>query len=254
MRADLPSFSLKDVVEGRYYVYGVGVYDLNDYARNEHPGGEQGITDMVGKSIEEIWATDGMKFHKKKEILELLEGMRIGNFEGTVDKPKRCTTPKVVPQVNGQEYRLELTTYGGNNLKALSLEELRRYPKHSIVSSIPCKNDSTKPETGSIWTGVQLRDILRESKINIADYDEIRFECLDVSSTTEKPYGSTVSVDRVFNEPDFDVLLAYEKDGSEIPPKHGYPVRVVMPQVTGGKNVKWLQRVVLVRKTDKVVR
>lgn len=95
IRNDLPSFSVKNVTDRRYYVYGVGVYDLNDYAKNQHPGGEEAITEMVGRDFGEIWSREGMKFHETKEILELLEGMRVGNFEGAVDKPKRCKTPKV---------------------------------------------------------------------------------------------------------------------------------------------------------------
>lgn len=67
-----------------------------------------------------------------------------------------------VPQVDPKEYKLELALNNGNIVKALTLEELRRYPKHSIVSSIPCKSDPTKKEAGPTWTGVQLRDILQE--------------------------------------------------------------------------------------------
>ncbi len=37
-----------------------------------------------------------------------------------------------------------------------------------------------------------------------------------------------------------DVLLAYEMNGKELSRDHGYPVRAVVPGVTGARNVKWL--------------
>jgi len=35
-------------------------------------------------------------------------------------------------------------------------------------------------------------------------------------------------------------MLAYEMDGQPLPREHGAPVRVVIPDMYGYKNVKWL--------------
>jgi DMSO/TMAO reductase YedYZ molybdopterin-dependent catalytic subunit len=37
-----------------------------------------------------------------------------------------------------------------------------------------------------------------------------------------------------------DVMLAYEMDGKPLPREHGAPVRLVIPDMYGYKNVKWL--------------
>ena len=37
-----------------------------------------------------------------------------------------------------------------------------------------------------------------------------------------------------------DVLLAYEMNGAELPPDHGFPVRLVVPGWVGIASVKWV--------------
>ena len=40
-----------------------------------------------------------------------------------------------------------------------------------------------------------------------------------------------------------DVMLAYEMDGKPLPREHGAPVRLVIPDMYGYKNVKWLNAI-----------
>jgi DMSO/TMAO reductase YedYZ molybdopterin-dependent catalytic subunit len=43
-------------------------------------------------------------------------------------------------------------------------------------------------------------------------------------------------------------MLAYEMDGKPLRREHGAPVRVVIPEMYGYKNVKWVERIELVAK------
>ena len=43
-------------------------------------------------------------------------------------------------------------------------------------------------------------------------------------------------------------MLAYEMDGKPLPREHGAPLRVVIPEMYGYKNVKWVERIELVAK------
>ena len=52
-------------------------------------------------------------------------------------------------------------------------------------------------------------------------------------------YGASIPVDKAMS-PVGDVLLAYEMNGADLPPDHGYPVRVIIPGVVGARSVKWL--------------
>ena len=38
-------------------------------------------------------------------------------------------------------------------------------------------------------------------------------------------------------------LLAYEMNGAELPDRHGYPLRLIVPGYFGEKHVKWLTRI-----------
>jgi DMSO/TMAO reductase YedYZ molybdopterin-dependent catalytic subunit len=47
-----------------------------------------------------------------------------------------------------------------------------------------------------------------------------------------------------------DVMLAYEMNGRPLPREHGAPLRLVIPEMYGYKNVKWLSRIDLVAKAE----
>ena len=45
-------------------------------------------------------------------------------------------------------------------------------------------------------------------------------------------------------------MLAYEMNGKPLPREHGAPVRVVIPEMYGYKNVKWVQKIVVTDQVD----
>src|SRR5207249_5728919 len=47
-----------------------------------------------------------------------------------------------------------------------------------------------------------------------------------------------------------DTLVAYEMNGVPLPPRHGYPARILVPGTYGEVNVKWIDRIEL---TDRSV-
>ena len=63
----------------------------------------------------------------------------------------------------------------------------------------------------------------------------MRFEALD-------DFYSSVSATRAF---DVQAFLAYEMNGEPLPPGHGFPARVLLPDVYGMKQPRWLSRIVL---------
>jgi len=58
------------------------------------------------------------------------------------------------------------------------------------------------------------------------------------------PYGASIPIEKAM-DPKGDVLLAFEMNGQILNKDHGYPVRVIVPGVTGARNVKWLGNVFL---------
>ena len=61
---------------------------------------------------------------------------------------------------------------------------------------------------------------------------------------SEDGMAASVPIDVVLNRRS-QVLLAFEMNEEELPPAHGFPVRVVVPGHVGVRNVKWVNRIIL---------
>ncbi len=48
-------------------------------------------------------------------------------------------------------------------------------------------------------------------------------------------------------------MLAYEMDGKPLRREHGAPVRLVIPEMYGYKNVKWVERIVVADRVERVL-
>jgi len=139
-----------------------------------------------------------------------------------------------------------------------SLEDLRRqFPVRKIWSALVCSGSRRKELNlikhggGHIdwhsavgnaeWEGVYLRDVLLACGVeqDFAVAKHVEFEGAD---THESGYRTSVPFSTAFN-PAGEVLLAWGMNGVPLPPDHGYPLRVLVPGVTGARSCKWLRRI-----------
>jgi DMSO/TMAO reductase YedYZ molybdopterin-dependent catalytic subunit len=116
----------------------------------------------------------------------------------------------------------------------LSYEALKALPRAEQVSTFHCVTGWVV--TNVHWGGVRFHDLLAEAK-PLPQARAIRF----VSS--ERPYDDYLDLPQVRLA---DVMLAYEMDGKPLRREHGAPVRLVIPEMYGYKNVKWVERIELV--------
>ena len=65
--------------------------------------------------------------------------------------------------------------------------------------------------------------------------------------SAEKPYVDYLTLDQAMLP---EVMLAYEMDGGPLPHEHGAPLRLVIPEMYGYKNVKWLMQMNLVQQAE----
>src|SRR5262249_18640056 len=63
--------------------------------------------------------------------------------------------------------------------------------------------------------------------------------------SAEVPYTDSLTLAQAFLQ---DAMLAYEMDGRPLAREHGAPARVVIPEMYGYKNVKWVERIEFVAK------
>jgi len=85
------------------------------------------------------------------------------------------------------------------------------------------------------WAGVRFRDLMDAAR----PYPSATVYTF-VSS--EVPYVDTLTVQQSGLS---DAMLAYEMDGKPLAREHGAPVRVVIPEMYGYKNVMWVERIVV---------
>jgi len=117
----------------------------------------------------------------------------------------------------------------------LSHAELLALPKVEQVSTFHCVTGWVVNDVH--WGGVRFGDLLRRAE-PLPGAGALRFV------SAERPYDDYLDLRQAGLS---DVMLAYEMDGKPLPREHGAPVRLVIPEMYGYKNVKWVERIELVR-------
>ena len=117
---------------------------------------------------------------------------------------------------------------------SLSYDELRALPHVHQVSTFHCVTGWSVQNVH--WGGVRIQDVLERAQPQAAGH-ALRFVSMEV------PYVDYLTLPQASLR---DVMLAYEMDGKPLPQEHGAPVRVVIPEMYGYKNVKWVERIELV--------
>ena len=112
----------------------------------------------------------------------------------------------------------------------LSYHQLRALPQASQVSDFHCVTGWTV--NGVRWRGVRFKDLLAAAK-PLPDAHALEFV------SAEEPYVDYLTLDQAMLP---DVMLAWEMDGKPLLQEHGAPSRVVIPEMYGYKNVKWVAR------------
>src|SRR5579863_2888513 len=127
-------------------------------------------------------------------------------------------------------------TVGGMVDKPLSLtyDELRALPQAKQVSTFHCVTGWTVENV--TWTGVRIRDVLAAAQPH-ASAHALRFISM------EQPYVDYLTLAQASLP---DVMLAYEMEDKPLPQEHGAPLRLIIPDMYGYKNVKWVERIELI--------
>jgi DMSO/TMAO reductase YedYZ molybdopterin-dependent catalytic subunit len=108
------------------------------------------------------------------------------------------------------------------------LTGFRSLPVSRVTCDIHCVTTWSKLDT--VWEGVSLEWLL----------DEVRPipEATHVVAHCEQGYTTNLPIEAL-RAP--GVLLAYRYDGRELEPKHGAPLRLMVPQLYFWKSAKWLR-------------
>lgn len=171
-----------------------------------------------------------------------------GTASQTNEKLKLPSKKNNIPDVDPASYALEITGLSNTSLK-IPLNKLKNdFPRHTVTTVLKCsgncKSDTAKVKENQ-WSGARLIDVLKA-----AGYDHghtgvhnIQFEGLDFA-VPDMHYGVIISFEKAM-DPKSDVILAYELNGETLTKENGFPLRVLMPGIPGGRQVKWLGRIII---------
>jgi DMSO/TMAO reductase YedYZ molybdopterin-dependent catalytic subunit len=106
-------------------------------------------------------------------------------------------------------------------------EELAELPRKRQVCDIHCVTLWSKLDT--VWEGVPFQEIARLVKP--------RAEAKFVMEHAYGGYTTNMALDELL---DGDVLLAFKYDDKPLEPRHGGPVRMLVPKLYFWKSAKWL--------------
>ena len=87
----------------------------------------------------------------------------------------------------------------------------------------------------ALWTGVPLRDLLDRAQVQSGAYD--------VAFTSVDGYTDSIPIAKAMED---RTLVAYLMNGKTVPQDHGYPARMLVPNIYGMKNVKWIRSIEVV--------
>jgi sulfane dehydrogenase subunit SoxC len=91
------------------------------------------------------------------------------------------------------------------------------------------------------WTGVPLAYLLAKAGV-LPEAVEVVFTGADagIQGGVRQQYARSLPIREAMRP---DIVLAYRMNGSELPPQHGYPLRLVVPGWYGMASVKWLESI-----------
>jgi sulfane dehydrogenase subunit SoxC len=141
---------------------------------------------------------------------------------------------------------------------SLTLEEIKSRPAVSRRVTLECAGNgrmALQPRALSQpwgieavgtaeWTGTPLRLLLDEVGVSDAAV-EVVFAGIDlgIENDIRQRYERSLTLAEALRG---EVLLVYAINGQDLPPQHGYPLRLIVPGWYGMTNVKWLSSITAV--------
>lgn len=147
-----------------------------------------------------------------------------------------------------------------NFSRTFSLQEIQSLPSKTVKTVLECagnKRGFFKPKvfgeqwqkgalSQGIWKGVLLRTLLGFTGV-METAREVVFEGYDFGERTDSNqvthFRRSLPIEKALHP---DTIIAYEYNGKPIPFKHGFPLRLIVPEWYGMASVKWVKRITVV--------
>ena len=132
-----------------------------------------------------------------------------------------------VPRFNKQTWDFKVWGLVEQPLR-FSFDEVLALPHGSFKADIHCVTRWSMFD--SIWDGISVREVLKLARPK----PEARF----VLVHAENNFTANLPLDDLDQE---QSLLAFRRNGEDISPEHGWPLRLVLPHLYFWKSAKWVR-------------
>jgi DMSO/TMAO reductase YedYZ molybdopterin-dependent catalytic subunit len=145
-------------------------------------------------------------------------------------------TTLVKPRVLIDEWRLDIKGLVQSPF-SLTYDQLLDLEAVEQLHTLECISNYVGGDliSTALWTGVPLRDLLGRAQVQAGAYD--------VVFTSVDGYTDSIPIAKAMED---RTLVAYLMNGRTVPQDHGYPARMLVPNIYGMKNVKWIRSIEVV--------
>jgi DMSO/TMAO reductase YedYZ molybdopterin-dependent catalytic subunit len=145
-------------------------------------------------------------------------------------------TTLVKPRVRIDEWRLDIKGLVQSPF-SLTYDQLLDLDAVEQLHTLECISNNVGGNliSTALWTGVPLRDLLDRAQVKAGAYD--------VVFTSVDGYTDSIPIAKAMED---QTLVAYLMNGKTVPQDHGYPARMLVPNIYGMKNVKWIHTIEVV--------
>jgi len=167
-----------------------------------------------------------------------------------------------VPRASWDDWRIEVSGLVKRPM-SFTMDDMLRFPAHELPVTLVCAGNRRKEEnmvkqsigfnwgpsavSTAIWKGVHLCDVLRHCGV-LSQKKGALYVCFEGAEILPggggSKYGTSITINTAMDRAE-DVLLAYQQNGRDLEPDHGYPIRLLIPGYIGGRMVKWLKKIVV---------
>ncbi|MFT4228794.1 MAG: molybdopterin-dependent oxidoreductase, partial [Microbacterium sp.] len=151
----------------------------------------------------------------------------------------RIDTALVVPELRAADWSLRIHGLVEQEV-VLTWQELVALPLQESVTTLACVSNPVGGDLigNAVWLGYPVRELLARA-VPTADADMVLSHSVD---------GFTASTPLEALTDGRDAILAIGMNGTQLPPEHGFPVRMVVPGLYGYVSAtKWLTELEVTR-------
>ncbi|KAG4421291.1 hypothetical protein IFR04_005593 [Cadophora malorum] len=169
----------------------------------------------------------------------------------------------LIPRINRDTHIIKINGLVQKELN-LTIKDLEKLPQHEVIAALQCAGNrrhtmrTLQREVVGIdwldgaamnckWKGPRVRDVLALAGIEEPKDEKqlhVAFNCRSVPCEDDDYFGSSIMLEAAMSD-EKEVILALERNGKILPPRFGFPVRMIAPGIIGARATKWLDEITI---------